>query len=528
MAGKVSAIRTAVSKSYFSSSSNKKAKNPLPNKKVQVALAAIEKGLYPSQTTIQELIQAIKIDDDKKTRDILYDAINRGENLDILGTIAFEPFKKVTDPKVNKFKCNFCKAVVQEVVKTQNVLFLERALAKSFMLQEEPMQCIFDALQDLKDREPHKAALLQRITNEIEKIAQVPWKRHKLTPLDSMAISLFAEKKLEELAGKTQAVYYRGCDEGINRSLVVDPKRHTFTILSKKYGTLEAEGTFKKVTDAVEVSPFQETASAHRVVRMVSKIDHEISDREIELEERYGQILSWTRYPAKNRPYETKTCIIQEAYDSDLYLFTKYTSSHDRKKLSTQEIVEILSQVTQTLHQMHEDGFAHHDFKVKNVLIRRNQKGKIEAKLIDFGHSFRINKERYAKKRAKGYGTLRYTSPDTLEHPKDLSDINLLAKADDMFALGCLMYEVYFQKRLPWADDTYKACKDKENKSHRVDAVKIITKKAHQLYEMSRDTKDRKESEFLKIMSRLLEPDPRKRMKIAEFLVALSELKARF
>jgi serine/threonine protein kinase len=296
--------------------------------------------------------------------------------------------------------------------------------------------------------------------------------------------------------------------------------------LSKKHGTLRAEGTFKRVTDAVEVAPYKERAVARRIIRMVTKADHDISDREIDFEERYGNILSWTRYQSKNRPYETKTMILQEAFDNDLYLYTKYTSGNQRKKLEFNELLEVLLQAASTLHEMHEDGLAHRDVKIKNVLYRKTSDGKVEAKLIDFGHSYRIDEGKYPKKRAKGYGTLRYTSPDALEFPKNTSNPRLLAQAEDMYALGCLIYEVYFQKVLPWGSDTYKACKDKENgQQHRQKAIKLQKKEAKRLLEKSQEKPGKPESELMWICARLLEPDPKLRMRMPEFLVALKELK---
>jgi serine/threonine protein kinase len=294
--------------------------------------------------------------------------------------------------------------------------------------------------------------------------------------------------------------------------------------LSKRNGLLQAEGTFKRVTDAVEVAPFKDSASAQRVVRSVSKEDHEITDKELELERQYGKILSWARYDAKHR-HETKTMILQEGFDNDLYLYTKYTPANERQKLPLNELVEVLLQVGETLQEMHADGYVHRDFKVKNVLYRKGTDGKVEAKLIDFGHSYRPDHERYPRKRAKGYGTLRYTSPEALEFPKDISDPRLLAQAEDMYAIGCLIYEIYFQKELPWGSDTYKACKkDDPDGERRERAIKLQKRETTKLLDMSRDREGTLDGDILFIMSRLLEPNPRRRIKMPALLEALKRL----
>jgi serine/threonine protein kinase len=93
---------------------------------------------------------------------------------------------------------------------------------------------------------------------------------------------------------------------------------------------------------------------------------------------------------------------------------------------------------------------------MENVIARRNNDGTWTIRVADFGLTYN---PRTGETRV-GYGTPEYTSPEYLKRKgyiefvteQGLEDRVKQAMSDDMFALGCLLYEVLHPGiELPWA-----------------------------------------------------------------------------
>ncbi len=426
-----------------------------------------------------------------------------------------------------QFKTLYCQHVIQQAVVQSNPNPLKQDLAEKCGINKLSKEFLITTLQNCPyGQTPSQAA---RIASEIDALSKIEFGRHKLQPIDMFEVCLVADSVLETISQTSHPVYLRGTDQNICRSCVLDPTRRTFTILSKSHGDLYAEGAFKRVSDAVEVALSGDTAiAARRVAHVRNKADEYIPESEIEYELRYGKIISWLRYNAKNRPYETKTLILQEVYDHDLYIFTEFTPEEKRKTISLEDLLIVLHDVGKALLKMHEDGIVHRDVKAKNVLFKKDSSGRVHGKLIDFGHAYIPTKESQLRKRKRGYGTLRYTAPDLLEHPSLKGDPLFLAKAEDAYALGEMIYEVYLQEANPWGSLAYRALKNKSKaKEKRKEAIRLQKQEAAYVYEASKTPPKTPEKELFWIMSRLLEPDPFKRMTIPEFMKALRNLKSK-
>ncbi|MDZ4834312.1 MAG: protein kinase [Candidatus Melainabacteria bacterium] len=104
--------------------------------------------------------------------------------------------------------------------------------------------------------------------------------------------------------------------------------------------------------------------------------------------------------------------------------------------LPEQEGLELFIEVCDALKYLHLNGVFHRDLKPSNILVRQNEEGKVEIKLIDFNLS-KTTQDIQSKTTVQGrtvVGTPMYMSPD------QVAGLTYDARSE-VYSLGCVMYE---------------------------------------------------------------------------------------
>lgn len=482
----------------------------------------VEKGVVVERPgNVKELHTALLTNEVARARELFSKTLELDDETQDDLTSLYHNLKSDSRAKLasESFKKLYCEHTIK-----QSALLSDHEILQSPLAEQCRDMTRDELIETLDSMENPKA---KRLASEIAAISNISFSRHKLAPMDMLEVCIAAEDTMSNLSNKTKTVYKRPDELKTIRGCVLDPVHNRFTILSKSHGKLDAQGAFKRVSDAVEVTLKKTSANARSVAHVRNRADEHIPSSELRYEFEFGQVIGWTRYNSKNRPYEKKTLMLQEMYDHDLYIFTEFTSEKHRKKISLEDMVNVLEDAGKTLLEMHEKGIVHRDVKAKNILYKKDENGVAHGKLIDFGHCHVPEESTYLRKRTKGYGTLRYTAPELLEKPSMKGDILALSKAEDAYSLGQCIFEVYFQQATPWGSITYRALKKTKNsEENRATAIRLQKETAAWAAKEAKNAPESAERELVRIMARLLEPNPKKRMKIPEFMKAITELKS--
>lgn len=329
-------------------------------------------------------------------------------------------------------------------------------------------------------------------------ISEALLSRHTLTRTEFSACCVYAEKALKRRPERTDCVYHNKETSTLSRALLIDYKRKRFTICSKKLGPIFVDnGLVKKVSAALEVQPA--TGKVKEVARLVNKADQEITRREIGYEARFGEVRSHARYTSKKDV--PKTTYTQRLYTCDFWKLVKKQLSFDLEKA-----VKVVARV---LGKMHSEDVVHGDLKAQNMLYSKKR-----SKIADFGHARKPKvDERYSF--YSGYATSAYTAPEHLAQNEKtkLEDETLQAKADDCFALGCVIYELAHKAGIPWGN-SMEAAVDEGDMVASKKADETIAKERHRLLVS-------KKVPYAKLIVRLLDPLPKNRLTIPQLMEGL-------
>lgn len=188
-------------------------------------------------------------------------------------------------------------------------------------------------------------------------------------------------------------------------------------------------------------------------------------------------------------------------YDDNYYIITEYIKGNTlydeilNKKFNTNEIINLIKQLSLALLFLHNNNIIHCDIKPENIIIKKN----LELKLIDFG-SANLNNNKVSH---MNY-TIAFVSPEVLIEKN-------ITYGLDMWALGCIFY-ILISGRHPF--DPF-GCLNKDQIINN-----ILNKQVSFIYpEFQNISKD------IKILiSKLLEKDHTKRITIEEFNTLISKI----
>ena len=330
-----------------------------------------------------------------------------------------------------------------------------------------------------------------------------------------------AEKLLEENVSKTGLSYFKKRNIDSDFDVLIDFDKKSYTLL--KTGDLKDEGTEKKICTATKIRFGQKDkeegefiATATSMVRILAKPGITLTERELGYEQKYGQIEDRMIYHDKEG--RNRVLYLKEAYEHPAFFYVL----NDEAKLPPCEIVSTLLPVAKKLKEMHADGVFHRDVKGLNILCKHNEKENDSALLIDFGLSASAKNSDEAKLLTNVYGTPIYTSPERF--PGSLfptADVEIQHKADDMFALGCVLYELIFERPIPW-----KECVDKWFKDKKITPYMNIIEELSKIKMQTLGQRSGHASSTLEeCLHKLLAMDPKSRMTAEELVDKLSSIK---
>jgi tetratricopeptide (TPR) repeat protein len=119
----------------------------------------------------------------------------------------------------------------------------------------------------------------------------------------------------------------------------------------------------------------------------------------------------------------------------------KITDYCDEKNLSTQERLDLFTQVCHAIQHAHQKGIIHRDLKPSNILVSTND-GVAAPKVIDFGIAKATTDQRLTDKTVftafeQFIGTPAYMSPEQAE----VTNLDIDTRSD-IYSLGVLLYEL--------------------------------------------------------------------------------------
>lgn len=117
--------------------------------------------------------------------------------------------------------------------------------------------------------------------------------------------------------------------------------------------------------------------------------------------------------------------------------FMKMKQIKEHRKLNEDEVKKIMKQILLGVDYLHSRGFIHRDLKPENFVINPDT---LETKMIDFGTVKDIGKH------DPPYST--YVSTRWYRSPECVLRSPSYGTASDMFAVGCIMAELYNGKPL--------------------------------------------------------------------------------
>jgi serine/threonine protein kinase len=329
--------------------------------------------------------------------------------------------------------------------------------------------------------------------------------------------------KMQQSATEKTVHYFKKEEHNIARSVAIDAASGKAALLSKrKVDLLDAFGANKRVTAAVCVDLLRNAKTASLAAQSVTQdaikpVSFAASRREmliydaVKNEPGIWPFHFWFEY--KKGDIEKISAIMAYA-ESDLSKLSSETSF--------QELCKIALQLIQGLHSLHQKGYVHGDIKPENALIKR-EGGEIIIGLIDFSFAFNKESEEPTLGFKQGkYGSVTYTAPEVYGRGLFKGDY---FKAD-IWALGNVLYRLYFKKAPPWDSAIVVLSKGAFRERKQLLNQQIEESCERSLKALLQKKSLKPEEQFECLIYQMLERNPAKRVDIVTALQQMEKIMA--
>lgn len=332
---------------------------------------------------------------------------------------------------------------------------------------------------------------------------------HHQSPKKLLKTITFIEAKLPKLI-KKKHYYLAKRKTKLSHALEYDPKTKATYILLEGKRALLGEGRKKVVRKAIVydrdrpklVARAEQSLPINKELKMTKKL---MGKKGV------FEVLGCTRYKHRGK---THHAIYSSLYKNGTFrtLFTK------KVRLSLSEKSKMAYNVLQGLDSLHKKGIVHRDLGARNYLVKisRGNPGRrdVVACIADLGRAD------YAKKLAKGepaQGTPSYVAPEAV-NPRRLKAKDYFAT--DVYAVGCVFYELFYEKTFPWHSQSF--LRKESRKGQYLDCLEKATKKRRWvLYKQKRRSSS---EDFEYLILRMLHSDPKKRPKAAYLVHKMGQI----
>lgn len=257
-------------------------------------------------------------------------------------------------------------------------------------------------------------------------------------------IALFIETQINDAIEEIGNSYLSRRKTGLDRSIEVDPEANLVFIHLKDHGVDEIGHGVKKV---VTKSILYDVENPELVARCTS--NYSMHNEVVALKVMQGSkgIVKLHSYLERNMNDELPV------YHMMCKLYEGGALSQafaDGDKFSFQQKLYIVRDLISGIAAMHAKGLIHRDLTARNVLLtdrpsRKEKNNPIEAVIADFGRVKHID----SAHGVKAQFNKRYMSPESIIADQ-LSGEDYFAT--DLFALGCILHKLHFEKSGPWID----------------------------------------------------------------------------
>lgn len=328
---------------------------------------------------------------------------------------------------------------------------------------------------------------LSRVASRYEQLAKVAIEEKSLKPQEALHMAFFIEARITHVQEATKDFFVRGGAEGLSHSVQFDWKKHeVYVIADPEKSSVQGGGSFKRVAAAARLAFHELDKAAEVSIQLATTADNarlqSMSKAQLKKEakaiqkslaevrqeiayftEHFRDVPGIAEFYTVSEYTETingveipRLSILFKAALADLQKLIKH--KHD---LATNEQVHLAKQLFAFFALMHQRGFVHGDIKGENILIYSRDK----IGVTDFGMAFAFAEALPRARATRGkrasvtiesagkksfndgmYGTLRFTAPELLGTKDFAGDF----PKTDSWALGCVLYGLYFQEPLPW------------------------------------------------------------------------------